>query len=376
MPDRFVQIHFLTSYAGTLLNRDDMGFAKRLPFGGAERTRVSSQCQKRHWRTFEGQGALSELDEDTSIRSRHTLEHYALKPLLAEGIDQEKAEEAVNLVIKEVLGSKPSSKQAGATEQVTVLGPKEIDFLVGVTRDVAQALADGEKVADVKKAHLGKDAKDNLRALVRGAGLDAALFGRMVTGDMLARVDAAIHVAHALTVHEAQVHDDYFSAVDDLTALEGETGSGHINSTQLTSGLFYGYVVIDIPLLVANLGGDKALARGVLERLVRIVATVSPGAKKGATAPYANASLVLVEAGDEQPRTLANAYLKPVPTQDAERHAIDALAAYVKRHDAMYEPQVERAMAALHAPALGGAIGADSAVSSLRAVASWAAGRI
>ena len=35
-------------------------------------------------------------------------------------------------------------------------------------------------------------------------GLDAALFGRMTTGDMLARCDAAIHVAHAFTVHEGQ----------------------------------------------------------------------------------------------------------------------------------------------------------------------------
>jgi CRISPR system Cascade subunit CasC len=50
---RFVQIHWLASYPGALLNRDDSGLAKRLPFGGATRTRVSSQCLKRHWRTAE-----------------------------------------------------------------------------------------------------------------------------------------------------------------------------------------------------------------------------------------------------------------------------------------------------------------------------------
>ena len=44
MNDRFLQIHFLTSYAATLLNRDDAGFAKRIPFGGVVRTRISSQC--------------------------------------------------------------------------------------------------------------------------------------------------------------------------------------------------------------------------------------------------------------------------------------------------------------------------------------------
>ena len=47
---RFLQIHSLHSYPAALLNRDDSGLAKRMPFGGAVRTRISSQCLKRHWR--------------------------------------------------------------------------------------------------------------------------------------------------------------------------------------------------------------------------------------------------------------------------------------------------------------------------------------
>ena len=47
---RFIQIHWLTSYPGALLNRDDAGLGKRLPFGGTTRGRVSSQSLKRHWR--------------------------------------------------------------------------------------------------------------------------------------------------------------------------------------------------------------------------------------------------------------------------------------------------------------------------------------
>ena len=31
----FLQIHTLTSYAAALLNRDDAGLAKRIPFGNA-----------------------------------------------------------------------------------------------------------------------------------------------------------------------------------------------------------------------------------------------------------------------------------------------------------------------------------------------------
>ena len=50
MDARFIQIHTLTPYHATLLNREDAGFAKRIPFGGVTRTRISSQCLKRHWR--------------------------------------------------------------------------------------------------------------------------------------------------------------------------------------------------------------------------------------------------------------------------------------------------------------------------------------
>jgi CRISPR system Cascade subunit CasC len=78
--------------------------------------------------------------------------------------------------------------------------------------------------------------------------------------------------------------------------------------TELTSGLFYGYVVVDLGALLGNLGGDAGLAAKVAEHLVHLVATVSPGAKKGSTAPYAYAEHVLVEAGRRQPRTLANAF--------------------------------------------------------------------
>jgi hypothetical protein len=71
---RFIQIHTLHTYPAALLNRDDAGLAKRLPLGNAVRTRISSQCLKRHWRVVEDQFALSRLDVPMAIRSRGTLE--------------------------------------------------------------------------------------------------------------------------------------------------------------------------------------------------------------------------------------------------------------------------------------------------------------
>lgn len=168
------------------------------------------------------------------------------------------------------------------------------------------------------KAYLKrKETLANLAALRLASGIDAALFGRMVTSDILARGDGAIHVAHALTVHEEESEPDYFVAIDDLTREAGELGTGLIQTSELTSGLFYVYAVVDVPQLVSNLEGCKApqwrdadlrLAGRVIERLVHVIATTSPGAKLGSTAPYGYADLVLAEAGRRQPRSLlANA---------------------------------------------------------------------
>ena len=49
----------------------------------------------------------------------------------------------------------------------------------------------------------------------------------------------------------------------------------------------------------------RELAARVVKHLLHLIATVSPGAKRGSTAPFAWAKFMLVEAGDWQPRSLA-----------------------------------------------------------------------
>lgn len=401
----FLQIHTLTSYSGVLLNRDDVGFAKRMPFGGSVRTRVSSQCMKRHWRCFDGEGSLRAIEgTEMSVRSRRTFEEFVLKPLVADG-----ATEAVAVAVTEelkaiVLGA--SQKKTGKTRkggeepetpaedgeaesrtgQVTVLGRPEMEYVLVVARRIVRECGPNQKKAkDAVKAVLDGDGLANLRAIRLGAGLDAALFGRMVTGDVLARCDAAIHVAHAFTVHEEAAENDYFAAVDDLVAAAGEeTGSGHIGSNELTSGLFYGYVVVDVPLLVSNVEGcaranwrdpDRKLATEIVRRFVRLVCTVTPGAKLGSTAPYSYASFVGIESGGAQPRTLANAFLKPVRSgADMLGGAYRALSAHAKDLDAMYGADGARRFAGLEpVEALGGAVGERLNVAE---IAAWAGDQV
>src|SRR6201988_207341 len=89
------------------------------------------------------------------------------------------------------------------------------------------------------------------------AGLTAALFRRFVTADLLARVDAPVHVGHAFTVHGAETDMDYFTVVDDLNR-DDEHGAAHANQTELGAGVYYGHVAVDVPLLVSNLTGTLA----------------------------------------------------------------------------------------------------------------------
>lgn len=387
----FIQIHTLTSYPASLLNRDDVGFAKRIGFGGVTRTRISSQCLKRHWRRFDGEHSLALLlDQDAAIdlavRSRLSFDRYVKEPLVSEGLDPALAAAATEAVMVEVLGEsakakkakeakekddqpeapKAGKKRAGKTAeagpsiqtgQVTVLGRQELEFFLQEARAIAKAAEAATGVAEAAKAHFTKEWGKNLAGLKRAAGLDGALFGRMVTSDKLARSDASVHVAHAFTVHGENAETDYFSAVDDLVATDEGMGSGHIGTAELTSGLFYNYVVVDVGQLVSNLegcqteewqGASRDLAARVVESLVQLVCRVSPGAKRGSTAPYAYASLVLVEIGTSQPRTLANAFLAPVSQgKDVLGSAVNALARYVVNVDAMYELTSDRYVAAV-----------------------------
>ncbi len=327
---KFIQIHFLAAWPGALLNRDDAGLAKRLPFGGATRTRISSQCLKRHWRKADDPRALHVLATEKGVegvRSKITIERAVTGPLRTR-FDKE-AVDAVELAfLTKFYGKNAKDKQQ---RQALLFGRPEIDWMRG---EAERLLAEGGSAAAAKAAAdiWIKEEKNNLNQLrdqaALSASLEAALFGRMVTSDPRANTDAAIHVAHAFTVHEEQPELDYFTVVDDLSdrSLGDDAGAAGVFDTELTSGLYYGYVVVDVPLLVSNLTGcarrdwtgdhDRDLAARVVENLVHLVAEISPGAKKGSTAPYSRAELVLVEVGDRQPRTLANAFRDPVLLTD------------------------------------------------------------
>ncbi len=360
---RFIQIHTLHNYPGALLNRDDAGLAKRLPYGDKIRTRISSQCLKRHWRMADDHFSLVNLGVPMAVRSRVTLDLIRKKLIetgLSDALAQSAGEGLRDAGLLDKGGKESKGKEALETGQAVLMGYAEIDYLVKRCAELAQENTD-VKALKAAIAKFLKDEKTNIAALRHGSGLESALFGRMVTSDVLASRDAAVYVAHAFTVHEAQVENDYFTVVDDLLREAGEQGSAGIFDTELASGLYYGYVVVDVPQLIANLEGEKAkdwatlppekreLAGRVVQHLLHLIATVSPGAKRGSTAPFEWAKFLLVEVGDWQPRSLAGAFQNALPlNQPAIREAaVQMLSDEIGKLDDAYGAPLDRRFLAL-----------------------------
>lgn len=357
---RFIQIHTLHNYPAALLNRDDAGLAKRLPYGNAIRTRISSQCLKRHWRVARDAFSLSSLGMPMAIRSRE-LPKQMRDMLIERGVSDDMAQAAIegmrNGGLLDKAGKNPQGNDALSTGQAVLLGKAERDYLVNkclaLTREFTEVKTLKDAVASWLKA---KDEKKNIEAMKLGSGLESALFGRMVTSDVLSNRDASVYVAHAFTVHEAQVENDYFTVVDDLLRETGESGSAGIFDTELASGLYYGYAVVDVPQLVANIEGidikacfttspeKRELAAKVAHHLLHLIATVSPGAKLGSTAPFEWAKFMLVEVGDWQPRSLAGAFQNALGLRDGNirERAVSQITNEIGRLDAAYGAPSER----------------------------------
>jgi CRISPR system Cascade subunit CasC len=346
------------------------GLAKRAVYGGVERQRLSSQSVKAHLRDATGlNGTMAdlakELGTEMSVRSALIGPRKIAVELKERGLTEDLANSWGDAVMalfqtgKEKAPAKAAkkSKKAKADDdetdaeaedeseiatvstagrQILTLGEKEIAALVDVASALNTAKVPPSDMRDLvekttKRKNHPKPVQDALAALdaMRShAGLDGALFGRMATGIALSRVDSAVHVGHALTTHPIQSSVDFFSAQDQLLDRDaGETGGAHIGSRELTTGVFYLPVVIDVEQVRKNFAGggwtNKEIAK-IVGWLVKTVAMVTPAAMLGSTAPFPDPGEVVVEITNGQPVNAMGAFEKPVaPTLDASIAAFD-----------------------------------------------------
>jgi CRISPR system Cascade subunit CasC len=324
----FLQLHLLTSYPPSNLNRDDLGRPKTAVMGGVKRLRISSQSLKRAWRTSDLfkhalAGRIGTRTKELGSRVLGDLRELGLPEKTARG-----AAEKIAGIFGKLKAQKRGGKDEVETEQLVHLSPEELAATAALVEILG---AERREPTEAELLLLQKDHR----------AVDIALFGRMLAAVPDYNVEAAAQVAHALSVHRVEVEDDYWSAVDDLNTGEADRGAGHIGETEFAAGLFYLYLCIDRDLLAANLGGDGELVSTTLRALVEAAAKVAPVGKQASFASRAYASYVLAEKGDQQPRSLSVAFLTPVEGGDYLGESVARLAALREKLDRAYGPTAE-----------------------------------
>ena len=366
---RFIQIHMLTDHHPGMPNRDDTGMAKRMPYGGVHRNRISSQRLKNCWINTDHEDSIQNIPGiERSVRSRKTVERMVMKPVRDSGQFDEGTLKAVEDALHAAIYSENATDES--KRQALLLGMPEIEFFREKALEICRKHnGNAEDAAKETREMLTGEhgAGQSFKGLLEGAkmpgGITAALAGRMVTSDRGATIEAPLHVAHAITVHAVEAELDYFSVVDQLIEADEESGAAYIGRVELTAGLFYSYAVIDVPGLISNTEGvprgqwleaDPEISAQVVRNLLVTMAQVSPSAKRGSTADYGHAELVLIEIGSRQPRSLAKSFREPLPASQSN-NAPQVMAGHLEGFDRMYGQREARRVSTTHRAEMPGA---------------------
>ena len=282
----FINIHTLISHPSSMMNRDDSGLQKTAVFGGTTRSRISSQCLKRAIRQSE---LYKENVEELSIRTNKMDD---LLSLCIEKLPEFDAELIESVL--EHLGSKIKTEKNKETGETSRSFDAVQPYSIGAIREAINMVNSGTELKALKK-------------IVQLPTIDVALSGRMDASCPERNVEAAMSVAHSLTTHSADIEVDWFTACDDLAA----QGSGHIGTTEFSSGVFYRYASIDVDLLAKNINKPISETAQIVQTIVKCFAQVTPSAKQKTFAAYNKADFVLCTSSN-QPLSLANAFRQPV----------------------------------------------------------------
>jgi CRISPR system Cascade subunit CasC len=302
----YIDVHALQTVPYSNLNRDDLGSPKTLVYGGAERTRVSSQSWKRAVR-HEIERRLG----DPAVRTRRLVDAVSAR-LLAQGWDEDLARTGARQVM--LTGGKDGGIKFEDGKDITsvtfYLPAAGIDELAAIVVGHREAVA----AEAGKKKPAGVLPKDQVEAVLRSRNATIQLMGRMLAELPGAEVDGAVQFAHAFTTHATVVETDFFTAVDDIEKL-GDAGSAHMNAGQFSAGTFYRYANVGLATLAGNLGGDAGTARELVAEFLRAFVSTVPSGKQNATAAMTIPDIVYMAVRADRPISLAPAFEDPVRSQ-------------------------------------------------------------
>lgn len=158
--------------------------------------------------------------------------------------------------------------------------------------------------------------------------IDILLFGRMlackldrVKGDKIERElpkkiqdDTLMQVAHAVSVNRLHQTPDFFVAVDDLHVEHGAdaaAASNMLGQSNLSSNLYYRYLVLNVTGLDARLT-DKALLRRAVESIMKAAMFAVPKGKQNSTATHTKPSFGFFVLRSGCPVSLVNTFERAI----------------------------------------------------------------
>lgn len=316
-----LEIHVLQSFPPANLNRDENGMPKSTVFGGYPRARISSQCQKRAVRLFY-QDHSEIAAEQFAQRSRSWMPE--LKALLVDAdIPDAKAETATKLAL-EVLGAKFEADKI-ESKTILFLGRTEIAAIASILiknwAKIEPELNGKEPKLPAKDPNVAKVIE---KALVdTGKPGDVALFGRMMASLPTVNVDAAVQMAHAISVNKLQQEFDFFTAVDDLGSSD-DAGADHMGETGYNSSTYYRFTTLDTAQLQTNLGANvqaDTIAYAFAEAFVRAI----PTGHQNGFAAHSLPAAVMAVVRKGQPISLVDAFENPVTPKSGKSLLENAL---------------------------------------------------
>ena len=327
----FLDVHILHAVPYSNLNRDNLGTPKQMIYGGAARARISSQCTKRAARLW----LEANTDLGEALRTRRLPQSLREELTGSHGF----ADADACAVVPQLFNL------AGIKVAETPAGELQGDQLTFTTAEAARRLA--HKVAKHREAILGesfkptKSVKDDLLEPMRAHNAVIALCGRMLAESSAGvNVDGALQVAHAFTTHASAVEQDYFVAVDDVVQSDDEeTGAGHINVNEFTSGVFYRHATIGLDSLREVLDESDVAVAEVAASFLRAFTLSEPTGKQNAANAHTRPSLVAVALRSDRPVSFAAAFESPVSAPRGGGHiaeSITRLASHAAAEAAFY----------------------------------------
>ncbi|MFF7081752.1 type I-E CRISPR-associated protein Cas7/Cse4/CasC [Streptomyces lavendulae] len=348
MSRTILDVHILQTVPPSNINRDDTGAPKSAVFGGVRRSRVSSQAWKRATRT-----AFNSLlnPAELGVRTKKVVEVLTERIIAREeSLTAEQVWPMAAEIVQAATGAKievPTRKASGKgkadEETMEPLAPQssyllflsagQLDALAGLAIEGLARKA--EPKIFVKEADVKARAK---KAAATRHSVDIALFGRMVADNADINVDAAVQVAHALSVHPVDIESDYFTAVDDQNS-DAEPGAGMIGTVDFNSATLYRYAAVDVDLLARNLDAglsdDKRTGEPVRRAVEAFLEAFSLSMPTGKLNTFGNNTLpdaVIVKLRSARPVSFVGAFESPVIQEASEGHvhgACQALASHI-----------------------------------------------